>query len=82
MSVFRVTQDPETGYGYIYLADDIPPGGVAHSVPLEKDDGSEPDALGNLVLDFGPDGRLIGIEILGRAENTLRPEVLERASHP
>ena len=81
MSVFRVTQSPTSGYGYIYLAD-IEPGGVATSVELEAEDPSDPDALDSLVLDFGHDGRLVGIEILGRAERVLRPELLARATTP
>ncbi|GHE33358.1 hypothetical protein GCM10017673_40370 [Streptosporangium violaceochromogenes] len=51
------TYDPEAGATYVYLNGPIPPGGVARTVPLE--------ALVN--LDYGPDGRIIGIEIIGTA---------------
>lgn len=75
MSIFRVTQDSESGYGYVYLAD-IPAGGVKSSVQLGGENSAEPDALSSLVLDFDAEGRLVGIEVVGRAERVLRPELL------
>ena len=77
MSLFRVTQDSESGYGYVYLAE-IEAGGVATSVPLERQ-ADAPDTLGDLVLDFDSEGHLVGIEVLWRAERVLRPEVLSVA---
>ena len=78
MSIFRVTQDSESGYGYVYLAD-IPAGGVKSSVQLGGENPNDPDTLSSLVLDFDHEGRLVGIEVLGHAERVLRPELLERA---
>jgi uncharacterized protein YuzE len=78
MSIPSVEQDAETGYAYVYLCE--PQRGIVkESIELEKRDDDDPDALESLVLDFDRDGRLIGIEILGRAEKTLRPELLARA---
>ena len=77
MSLFRVTQDSESGYGYVYLGD-IEAGGVATSVPLEGQ-ADAPETLGSLVLDFDSDGHLVGIEVRGRAERVLRPELLSAA---
>ena len=75
----RVTIDPSTGYGYIYLAD-IEAGGVAASVPLMgRAEAGEPTALEDLVLDFDGDGRLVGIEIAGPADRVLPREVIEEA---
>ena len=78
MSLFRVTQDSESGYGYVYLAD-IEAGGVKNSIQLGGEKSGDPDTLSSLVLDFDADGRLVGIEVMGRAERVLRPELLERA---
>ena len=78
MSIFRVTQDSESGYGYVYLAD-MPAGGVKKSIQLGGEDPGEPDTLSSLVLDFDADGRLVGIEVLSSAERVLRPELLARA---
>lgn len=49
------TYDPQAGATYVYLDGPTLPGGVARTV--------EADAMVN--LDYGPDGRIIGIEILG-----------------
>jgi uncharacterized protein YuzE len=77
MSIPRVEQDGSTGHAYVYLSEphrEI----VEHSVPLRKQD-DDPDALESLVLDFDRDGRLVGIEVVGRAETTLRAELLATA---
>jgi hypothetical protein len=52
---------------------------VKNSIESEKRDKNDPDALASLVLDFDCDGRLFGIEIVGRADKTLRSELLARA---
>ncbi|KXS41051.1 MULTISPECIES: DUF2283 domain-containing protein [unclassified Candidatus Frackibacter] len=48
----RITYDQKADLAYIYL-EDIPPGGVNESV-----------RVGDKVLDFDQDGRLLGIEFL------------------
>jgi hypothetical protein len=71
--------DAETGSAYISLAatpDDL----VETSVHLWPVD-DQPDALRSLVLDFGADGRLIGIKVLKRAEQVLRSELLGEVRH-
>jgi len=52
----RVRYDPDADAAYIYLAD-IPPGGVALTVPGE-------DEASGVNLDFDSEGRLVGIEII------------------
>ena len=78
MSLPRVEQDSETGYAYVYLCEPAS-GLVADTIALKKEDPEDPNALDALVLDFDASGRLVGIEVLGRAEGTLRPEVLAHA---
>ena len=77
----RVTLDPDTGYAYIYLAEPHP-GIVENSIELEPTDDTDPEALRSLVLDFDPDGRLVGIEVTGPANRVLRAELLDDAEQP
>ncbi len=51
---------------------------MATSVPLEGR-ADAPDTLESLVLDFDSEGHLVGIEVVGRAERVLRPELLSAA---
>ena len=67
----RITYDPQVDAAYIYLVDEIRPGGVARTYlcdPREVD--------GQINLDFDPEGRLLGIEVLDASrklpENVLR----------
>lgn len=79
MNVFDMTQDAETGWVYISLADQHP-GIVDNSIDLEREDPTDPESLGWLVLDFDTEGRLVGIEVPGPgAEKALRPELLSKA---
>ena len=56
----RVTLDDEVDAAYIYLVDEIAPGSVARTVPL--------DHSGAMInLDFDSNGRVLGVEILGAA---------------
>ena len=54
---FRVTYDTESDAAYIYLQD-IPPGGVARTIPIEV-------TRGYVNVDFDAEDRMVGIEILG-----------------
>lgn len=69
----RVTYDATVDAAYIYLAADIPAGGVARTVPVDP---SEIDGMINLDLDA--EGRLVGIEILD-ASRVLNPQLLASA---
>lgn len=64
----RVTFDANADAGMIYLAD-IDPGGVARTVEAVP---------GSIMLDFDPDGRLIGIEVLD-AKRRLPKQLLNQA---
>lgn len=72
----RVTFDPEANAAYVYLKDQIPPGGVSRSEFCDVE-----VAGGPVFLQFDSDGRLIGIEILGATE-LLPAEVLDEAERP
>ena len=54
----RVTYDPTVDAAYIYLADSIRVGEVAHTEP------GDPGHAYGVNLDFAKDGRLLGIEVL------------------
>jgi uncharacterized protein YuzE len=73
----RITYDPEADAAYIYLVSRIDAGGVAESVPFEGGYLS----LGDIVLDFDKENRLLGIEIL-TASRLLPREVLAAAEQP
>jgi hypothetical protein len=79
MTLPRLTLDPVTGYGYIYLTE--PRFGIAKTgVPLAPYDESDPEALRSLVLDFDSDGKLVGIEVRGPALKVLRPDLIASAT--
>lgn len=70
----RLTYDPEADAAYIYLADEIAPGGVARTYTCD------PSEVGGMVnLDFDAAGRLIGIEVMD-ASRILPPEALRLSS--
>ena len=79
MTPSHVSLDADTGDAYISLAG---PGcdGVATSVSLWPVD-DQPQALASIVLDFGADGRLVGIKVLHPAGRVLRGEVLNDIEH-
>ncbi len=66
----RVTYDADVDAAYIYLAAEIPAGGVARTVPVDP---REIDGMIN--LDFDAEGRLVGIEVLD-ASRFLSPQLL------
>jgi uncharacterized protein YuzE len=78
MDLPRVDVDPDKRYAYIQLGE-VGVGGVANSVPLERRDPGDPEALDAIVLDFDGDGRLVGIEITTRCDAVLRPETFRVA---
>jgi uncharacterized protein YuzE len=55
----RITHDPSVNAAYIYLAEEILPGGVARTVSVDPI-----DVRGIVNLDLDEDGRIIGIEVL------------------
>jgi uncharacterized protein YuzE len=65
-----ITYDPEVDAAYVYLAGPIRAGGVTRTVVATDD----------INLDFDGEGRLLGIEILGRS--LLHPLTLARAVPP
>jgi uncharacterized protein YuzE len=63
--------DPVANCAYIALVP-IPGGGVADSVPVADE---FPELKAEVNLDLSPEGRLLGIEIVG-AQRFLPPELL------
>jgi uncharacterized protein YuzE len=55
----RITYDPKADAAYIYLVDEIRPGGVVRTYPCDPR-----EVKGQINLDFDSEGRLLGIEIL------------------
>ncbi len=54
-----VTYDAEADAAYVYLVRDIGVGGVAKTVPVD------PSNIGGMVnIDLGPDGRILGMEVM------------------
>jgi len=70
----RTTYDAHADAAYIYLRE-IEPGGVAETV---VGDGPDHTAAGSVNLDFDPEGKLVGIEILN-ASRSLPKEFLRDA---
>jgi uncharacterized protein YuzE len=64
----RIRLDEDADAAYIYLADEIAPGGVARTVTLDH-----ADAMIN--IDFDADGRALGVEILA-AQSVLPADIL------
>jgi uncharacterized protein YuzE len=56
----RATYDPESDAVYIYVAGPLPRGAVAETRICET-----PRQGTSVNLDFDPDGKLLGIELLG-----------------
>ena len=65
----RLTHDPDTDSAYIWLG-----GGK----PAERQSVYEAHTMGQVVLDFDEEHRLIGVEVLAATKN-LPPDVLSRA---
>ncbi len=58
----RATYDADVDCGYIFLFEDIEPGGVHHSVEAKI---ATHRIFGSLIIDVDHDGHVIGIEVLG-----------------
>ncbi len=54
----RFEYDKEVDAGYIYLVDEIKDGEAVRTIELEP----------NIILDFGKDGKLLGIEVLNASK--------------
>jgi len=65
----RVTYDASVNAAYIYLVDDIEPGGVARTVSIDPLEGMMVN------LDLNSEGRILGVEVLD-ATSLLAPELL------
>jgi uncharacterized protein YuzE len=70
----KITIDFQADAAFIFINDEIPPGGAPRSeiCDFEIKDGA-------VILLFSPEDRLVGLEILG-ASRLLPLEVLEKAS--
>ena len=69
----RVTYDATVDAAYVYLVDEIGPGGVARTYPCDPR-----EVRGQINLDFDSEGRLLGIEVLD-ASKKLPEALLKRA---
>jgi len=70
----RISYDSKSDAAYIYLVDEIRPGGVARTYPCD------PRVVqGEINLDFDLEGRLLGIEVLD-ASKRLPMSLLKGAS--
>ncbi len=77
-----ITWTYEPGLAYISLTGKRSLGHVKTSVELaELAEDEEVDALHSIVLDFDVDGRLVGIEIAGNAEDVLPRDLLAERGH-
>jgi uncharacterized protein YuzE len=65
----RVTYDASANAAYIYLVEDIEPGGVARTVSIDPREGMMVN------LDLNSEGRILGMEVLA-ATSMLAPELL------
>jgi uncharacterized protein YuzE len=68
----RMTWDAEADAGYLHLTDIAPGEAVRQELVIAP---GEPTGMGTVVLDFDTQGRLLGIEFLGKR---LLPPGLER----
>ena len=74
MASVRVKYDPEADAAFVYIGDDIPPGGApeSHVCDLEVKNAA-------VILLLSPDRRLVGLEVLG-ASRLLPSEVLREGT--
>jgi uncharacterized protein YuzE len=67
MDGVRINYDASADAAYVYLADEIRPGAVAKTVPVD------PLAINGMInLDFDAEGRLLGIEVLAASKRLAR----------
>ena len=69
----RITYDRAADAAYIYLVEDISPGSVKATYPIE-----DVKRVGQINLDFNVEGILVGIEVLD-ASKKLPGELLKQA---
>ena len=69
----KIQYDRSADAAYIYIADEIGPGGVVSTYPCDPR-----EVRGMINLDFDADGRLVGIEVMD-ASKCLPPDALRRA---
>lgn len=67
----RLEYDADVDAAYLYVADEIPLGGVATTVAVDP-----ADINGQVNIDLDADGRIIGIEVLDASR--LLPQALTR----
>jgi len=70
----RLTYDPDADAAYLMLVDAIAPGQARHQVQLPDNE----NVAGQIILDFGEDGKLLGLEVLF-ASDALSASVLAAA---
>ncbi|MCJ1697557.1 DUF2283 domain-containing protein [Rathayibacter caricis] len=70
----RITYDPTADAAYIMITDRIADG----SAVQQLDSIATPGGLGEVILDFDADGRLLGVEILN-ARDVLPSSVIDAA---
>ncbi len=68
----RATYDPQVDMAYIYVQDNIPPGGVAKTIEVRND---KDHTL--FVIDLDAEGKLLGIEVFSK--KYLPKEVMDTA---
>ena len=70
----KVTYDPAVDMAHISLRE-VESGGIANNIHVDAEEGV---SAGDLILEFDPEGRLVGIEVFG-AFRTLPAEILDEA---
>ena len=68
----RATYDPSVDMAYIYIQNNIPPGGTAKSIEVRNDKNHT-----LFVIDLDSDGKLLGIEVF--SGKYLPKEVMDSA---
>lgn len=58
----HMSYDSEANAAYLAIEEDMPNGSATENVVVER------VGRGDIVLDFGSDGRLIGVEVIGARE--------------
>lgn len=70
----KLTYDRDADAAYLMVADSIAPGEATHQIELTNDG----TVGGQFILDFGTDGKLLGLEVLF-ASDALHASVLAAA---
>lgn len=72
----KLTYDREADAAYLQIVETISPGAAVRQIQLEADD----NVLGQFILDFDSDGKLLGVEVLF-ASDALPKSLLEAAEN-